>query len=215
VKYIYKYRLILGVALVISLFLVVSSYRQRSVSTEDIKINFVNSHDVEIYDISEAIHGGKEELVAKVSENGQVVRLNKNRGYSITYRGNEGYEDGAITIDSSQGKEINIDPSYTRGKLDSLLESEWQPAHQAVIETYDNVDQYEIQKGKLYRHGEWYGTTMKYVGKDIFNADTLRIVLLKKDGKWVVKTDPPNITLSKFIHPDVPVEILRDVNNFL
>jgi len=43
--------------------------------------------------------------------------------------------------------------------------------------------------------------------------DTLRIVLEKKNGAWIVASDPPNIILSTVNYPNIPKAILDAVNS--
>jgi hypothetical protein len=179
-------------------------------------ITFKNVGDVNIYDISESQDRVDKILVGNIEKSGEVIRLGRDRLYLITYKGGQGYESGEIPFDMSKGdRKINIIPYYSNDKLESLLSSEQQGILQALTDKYPSIGLYTIQPGRLYHYGEWYGTRLTYRGEDLFNSDELRIVLRKEDGAWKVVTDPPNITLSKFLYPSIPVDILRDVNNFL
>lgn len=72
---------------------------------------------------------------------------------------------------------------------------------------------YIIGVGKLYTdHGTWYGMTLTYRGTDTMNRDTLRVLLQKKNGSWVLRTTPPEPLLSAQKYTDVPVAVLRSIN---
>lgn len=71
---------------------------------------------------------------------------------------------------------------------------------------------YVINKGKLYGDGSWYGTTLTYTGTDTMSRDTLRILMQKQGDDWKLLTTPPQILLSTVEFPDVPKEILKDIN---
>lgn len=71
---------------------------------------------------------------------------------------------------------------------------------------------YIIAEGKLYGEGEWYGTTLTYKGKDSLNRDTLRVLMQKKQGVWIVRTMPPQMLLSTVEYPDVPKSVLESIN---
>ncbi len=201
--------LLIGLVLVFIIFLSIINYFR---STQTYKISFENSNNVKVHDVSNAIDKEKKH-VKDIGKSGDSIRLKNGYRYDISYKGNDGYESGDISISTpSSAREIKISPYYSSARLSDQLNKEVEPIHQKVKSHYRNIHLYEIQKGRLYHYGEWYGTTLKYVGSDPFNSDTLRIVLKKESGVWVVKTDPPNISLSKFDHPDIPEDILRDIN---
>jgi len=72
--------------------------------------------------------------------------------------------------------------------------------------------EYTVGPGQLFDEGRWFGATLTYKGSDIDNRDTLRILMQKKDGLWIVRTTPPEPLLSRKKYPDVPVDILRTIN---
>lgn len=104
-------------------------------------------------------------------------------------------------------------PDLSDAELSKLLQSE-EPAILTVInQKYPNLAaQYSVNKGRLYGDGTWYGTTLNYQGQDTMNRDTLRVLVQKVSGAWIVRTTPPEIILSKAKYPDVPIEILKTIN---
>lgn len=71
---------------------------------------------------------------------------------------------------------------------------------------------YVIEAGKLYDQGKWFGTTLTYKGADNENRDTLRVLLQKKGDTWKLRTTPPRPLLFAKDFPDVPVSILKKIN---
>lgn len=125
---------------------------------------------------------------------------------------------GALTAPSGKVEQQSAAPTQTpkpQHKVDlvKLLQSSEPEILTALTSSYPQISSdYTINKGKLYGDGSWYGTTLNYRGEDTMNRDTLRVLMQFQDGKWVVRTTPPEILLSKQKYPDVPVEILRSIN---
>jgi hypothetical protein len=153
--------------------------------------------------------------VTNIARSGQTVRLPKGP-YFISYKGSGDYASGDISTNLGDIKKtITISPTYSQSKLSSMLDNEYSAIKLVLVNKYKNLNLYDVQKGKLYKQGEWYGTKLIYKGSDAFNSDTLRVVLHKVNGSWVVASDPPSISLSSILYPDIPTDVLSDVNNFL
>lgn len=204
--------LAIAIALVGSIAVVIAQIK----STSKVTIHYKNVKDVAVLKAASEDPMPEEKEEHIVSNSGQTLKLKKNKSYLLNYSGSGDYSGGVIEFNTAEKqKTITIEPYFSEEKLNKQLNSEVAIIHQQIKAKYARINLYEIQAGKLYRYGEWYGTTLKYVGKDPFNSDTLRIVLNKQDGVWTIKTDPPGIFLSRHAFPDVPVEILREVNNRL
>lgn len=125
------------------------------------------------------------------------------------------YKQNIQPVSTDTGK-INIKvvkTDYTPEKLQELLLGEKSAAEAAVVQQYpEQMKQYRISGGKLYKDGTWYAA--KLVPNDSQNLDELRIVLHKINGRWEVITQPPEIVLSSPVYPDIPHDILSDINNF-
>ncbi len=74
------------------------------------------------------------------------------------------------------------------------------------------VTDYSINKGYLTDDGQWFGATLTYKGSDVNNRDTLRILMQKKNGTWVLRTTPPELLLSAKKFPDAPKKFLQKIN---
>mgnify|MGYP001020491021 CR=1 FL=1 len=178
-------------------------------------VEYEHAGNVEIFKTA-ALNSGKDQKAYRtVDYSGQELKIPKG-DYTAHYEGSTGYESKYQEFKLKEDQTLTIKPSYDQAKLDEILKSEM-PALKAVIsQKYAaGIGQYDIDTGKLYANGAWYGTTLTHkVKENIFNenADTLRIVLHKTSAGWIVATDPPNIYLSKYAYPSVPEYILRDVN---
>lgn len=104
-------------------------------------------------------------------------------------------------------------PKPTTAELDTMLETELPAISTALVGKYPTlVDLYIINRGALYDEGQWYGTTLTYQGKDEDSRDTLRVLMEKKDGKWIIRSTPPRPILSQPDFPDVPKSVLQTIN---
>ena len=104
-------------------------------------------------------------------------------------------------------------PKPSATELEAMLEDEVEAIADALTGAYpEAANLYTINKGKLYDRGQWYGTTLTYSGPDTDNRDTLRVLMEKKDNKWIVRTTPPQPLLSHVTYPEVPKAILQNIN---
>lgn len=104
-------------------------------------------------------------------------------------------------------------PKTTKKQLQEKLTSETQTITAVLLAAYPNITtDYTIGDSKLYGEGQWFGTTLTYKGADTDNRDTLRVLMQKKDGIWILRTTPPEPLLSAKKYPDVPRDILISIN---
>lgn len=101
----------------------------------------------------------------------------------------------------------------TRQQLEQKLTVELPVITSVLTHAYPKIaTDYTMSKGQLFDEGEWYGTTLNYRGNDTLNRDTLRVLMQKKNGVWMIRTTPPQILLSTEQFPDVPREVLQTIN---
>ncbi len=193
---------------VVSLVLFVFSYIN---SQQFIIVKYKNTSKVTIQKVGEGARSLEKETVYKKS--GEKIKVSKGN-YLLKYTGSDGYSSDYRKIDvSNKPVYISLDPDYSQQKLSSILGEEFESIKNVLNTKYKNINEYNIQKGKLYKKGQWYATTLQYIGSDESNYDTLRLVMEKKDGKWVLVTNPPNIVLGSKDYPNIPLDILQDINN--
>lgn len=184
-----------------------ASYYNKSRNT--LVINYQNIQSIKLYSIKGFEKG---ETAGDISQSGQEIKLEKGK-YVVQYDAVDGYEDSIVELDFSEKRQvINLDPNYDTLRLDAILKKELKTIHGSLKNELPNIDVYDVRQGRLYKKGDWYGTVLIYKGSDLFNSDSLRVVMKKENGKWVIKTNPPSISLNKYSYPDVPEDILRDVN---
>lgn len=206
-------RKLVAAAIVLVLVIACGAAIKARAATTKVTFYYKNCHDVSIYYALETQGDGDPKLVGNISKNGEAKRLKKDRAYIVACAGDNGYENSRVTFNLTDGrKAVRIESYYSSKKLEAMLQQNINEINRDFADTYNLAGLYEIQTGKLYHWGDWYGTTLLYKGNDNFNDDTLRLIMHKEGGAWKVKTRPPNITLSKFIYADVPVDILRAVN---
>ena len=179
-----------------------------------LSVSWADIDRVEVYEINSSKENQDSPPPVKtIHRSGDTVKLHKGR-YFVYFIGDPGYESRYRPADLSDGpRVINFKPNYSDDHLRTQLKAELPTILSVLRNTLPALASYQVQEGQLYSRGEWYGTTLVYKGNDIFNSDTLRLVMHQVDGKWLLVTGQPNIGLSKFDYPDVPKAILSSVNN--
>jgi hypothetical protein len=129
-------------------------------------------------------------------------------GASLTY--------GALTAPGRQTKQKPVatqTPQPTKVQLEQKLVQELPLITSVLVSKYPLIaSNYTIEKGQLFDRGQWFGTTLTYHGPDNDNRDTLRVLLQKKGEVWTLRTTPPRPLLSAKDFPDVPLSILKTIN---
>lgn len=101
----------------------------------------------------------------------------------------------------------------TKTELVNKLKTEQATITSVLLASYPKIaTDYIVNQGQLYDQGEWYGTTLTYKGTDTMNRDTLRVLMQKKQGLWIVRTTPPEPLLSAKKYADVPRSVLQSIN---
>lgn len=120
---------------------------------------------------------------------------------------------GAVNFDITNDTQFVVDPTYSREVLNTELNLQQTTIHNTIKQTYSLIDQnYTIQQGKLYNHGQWYITTLtdkRATNRNPF--DTYRIVALNENGTWQTVTKP-ELVLSAIDYPGIPKNILTAIN---
>jgi hypothetical protein len=134
----------------------------------------------------------------------------KRDDYVLVTKPNADYGSQTLFFSLNNGKvSLDVKPNYSQQKLISLLAGEQDAINNSYAAKYQRVGGYSLQNGQLFKDGAWYGGLVV----PLSGGDTLRIVMQKKDGKWTVVTDPPEIVLSSVVYPDIPKEILQALNS--
>lgn len=122
---------------------------------------------------------------------------------------------GPATESTSPEQHTTPTPSQTPKKVDlvQLLEEERPTIQGVLLAAYPKVStDYTIIREQLFDKGQWYGALLTYNGTDSDNRDTLRVLMQKKNGVWILRTTPPQPLLAKKQFPDVPRPVLLSIN---
>lgn len=185
----------------------------RSPGSVNVSITCANCKTIFVYDAVKTEGDGDKKLIVKESDKQLVTKLSSKHPYLVEYEGEKGYENNSLNFKTEYNdKEIKLEPSFTNDRLAALLPQKQEAINAAIKKIGPAISLYDVQPGKLYKTGEWYGTTLKYKQLDITMDDTLRIILHEESGRWMLATDPPDITLSKYTYPKIPEDVLRSVN---
>lgn len=115
-------------------------------------------------------------------------------------------------VDSSTS-DVTVRFDYTRQYLDSLYAKEQAAIEAALLADYPRIAMdYRIVHSKLYHQGELYGAILIAQDQGSDNADTLRVLMQKKNGAWKLLSRPPTPILSAPLYPSVDRVILLDIN---
>ena len=116
------------------------------------------------------------------------------------------------TIDNSTSN-VTVEFSYSHSYLETLYQGEQQAIETALTAAYPAVaTDYTPKHGTLYHRGEIYGAILIARDQSGDNADTLRVLMEKKDGNWIMRSKPPVPVLSAPLYPSISRDILADIN---
>lgn len=144
---------------------------------------------------------------------GQTIKL-KRGDYLIVSQPSDDYSQQILNISLKNSRvDVKVNPDYTSHKLNVLFNAEQANITKTIVAKYSNfASLYKVGEAKLYKKGEWCGVKLTPLDP---KQDIRKIILKKDSGAWLVVTDPPPIVIGAPIYPDIPKEIISDVNNFL
>lgn len=144
-------------------------------------------------------------------KNNQPIQLTEGE-YHIQYIGDHiepQYRAFRVTNDTT---DVHISYSYTRKHLDALLDNAQPAITSTLYDAYPLAKQsYSLQHERLYELGDVYGAILVAREKSD-NSDTLRVLLEKRNGKWVVRSTPPTPVLSTPDYSSIDEATLSDIN---
>ena len=117
-------------------------------------------------------------------------------------------------FDVNKSAIINIDVIYSDRKLEELLTSEVKGKLDSIIyEKYpEQMRDFVVKEGKLFWHAEWYGVILETkTGQADGTSLPYRVVMSKNGGVWKM-VGIPELVLTTNTHPNVPYEILSEIN---
>ena len=133
--------------------------------------------------------------------------------YQIHIAGDNAQPDTRALIVQEDPITQTVPISFPTKVLDAQLTKETPAIIEHITSKFPQMlSLYTVNRGKLYDRGDWYATTLTYIGSDKDNRDTLRLVMQKVSGQWKLITTPPRPLLSIVEYPGVPKTILDDIN---
>ena len=158
----------------------------------------------------------KDEYLAHELDKDGSIKLKKGK-YLISSVANADYAPQISTVDlNDQPQSVIINPGYTSTKLAVLLQTESPILRQLITSQFPATSQYDIGQGKLYERGDWYGTTLRPKQTEeqsrVNYIDVYRLVAHKENGQWKIVTSPPRLVISRLDYPEIPRDILIEVN---
>lgn len=156
----------------------------------------------------------KGDFIQKITAT-STLRLKKG-GYKLVFNGTNDLEKfETVTSVTKDPATITVNPDFSDAKKAGILSSA-QPLIEKLITTqYPLTSQlYTFEKGTLYNQASWFGTTLTPKDSNPSqSADVLRVVAKKAGNGWELVTKPPQIIISGVVYPDIPKDIVRDLNN--
>ncbi len=197
---------------ILVLIIVITLYTAGYINSQQyITVKYKNISKVTIQKFKQGTKGAQDKIV--IPKSGLKIKVPKGN-YLLKYTGNAGYASDYENINiGDKSVSISFDPDYSEEKLINMLDQDFENIKIVLNTKYQNMRDYSIEKGKLYKKGKWYSTTLQYNGNDMFNYDTLRLVMVKEEGSWKLVTNPPSIIISHQAYPSIPMDILKDLNN--
>lgn len=188
----------------------ISNYINRQKNTLSINLSIPDESIFKLYRLSES--SANQHALYEFKSSGQYKVDRNNYSYVLSFD-NPDYKEqtGSISI-TDQKVDISLSRGgYSSDKLKELLATELPNITSAIKNKYpEQLKSYQIESAKLYQTGEWFGA--KLVQKNSIEfSDKYLIILKKENGIWQVVVTP-NLTLSKDVYPDIPIEVLRDIN---
>lgn len=150
----------------------------------------------------------------KISEIKDKDTLRLQEGSFQAIPTDQNYDNLPIYFNVEKGdKTVDFNPSYSQTRLDSLLQENLSTLQALLINTYPQITKkFELAKGKLYREGQWYATTLTQLPENRGDiGDIYHVILYKKDGQWSI-IHKPTLILTTAEVKDVPLDILQDAN---
>ncbi|HSX41106.1 MAG TPA: hypothetical protein VLF21_00505 [Candidatus Saccharimonadales bacterium] len=200
--------IILGTVFVITV--IILGFFQSTRQT--VNIDLQNAKKIEIFqDTGGEGHPGKRRLVASLPGSGKLSLPKGVYVYNVVAK-NSDFEDkaGFFKVEN-RPVSLAVKCLFSQIKLAQLAFSEG-PAIIGVLNgAYPSaMPSYSVDVIRIYEIGEWAAVKLSPKNPQLA---VVRVVLKKINGNWVVATDPPAIILSRPVFPDVPKNILDDINN--
>ncbi|HSX27988.1 MAG TPA: hypothetical protein VLF60_00885 [Candidatus Saccharimonadales bacterium] len=209
--------ILIGLGVVVIIVAMLLTFKMKQVSQQTVTFNIHNGVTVDVFPAGDVDteHGLDQNVkpTATITQNGSTLKLAKGSYLAIS-KATKDYASNRVSFGvDNKSVTVDVDPPYTDAKLQSLVSTEKTAIVAALTKAFPQISSlYTIEDGWFYKTGEWYGTKLDYIGSDAASSDTLRVILHKDNGEWKVATTPPEIVLSATQHPEIPRDVISDLN---
>lgn len=209
-----------GVVVILLIVGVVNYVRSRQQLTVSFDVSTSEQFTAVIYEVTDVENTDYQSYVrdenAVLTITGNTHTKIKKGKYVLAGQGNEGYANALTPFTlAEEPVTLTIKPAYSEGKLQNILNDQRGAIRDALIRSSPRaLGLYDIDAEKLYSQGEWYGATLvpKNTDDNALAFDLLRLVMQKDGDTWKLATSPPELILSRVVYPDIPRDILVDIN---
>ena len=188
-------------------------------SFQKVKVELSDGVAVKIYKAATdsadgSSYDAKQEPAASLSES-KTIKLKKGVYVVVPSAKNNDYILTNLQLGVSDSPAaISVDPEYSSTKLASLLTDSSSMINKVLSDRYpERPNIYNIGSQKMYKKGDWVGVRLNPINAG--QLDTRYIILHKSMNSWQVYTKEPEIIVSAAVYPDIPKDVLVDVNNSL
>lgn len=107
-------------------------------------------------------------------------------------------------------KVVKIELDLTDAELSSQLNQKRSSIRSSVFNSIPGLEgSYTIKSEKLFKDGTWYGAVIKPNNPSF---DERRLIMKNEDGKWILVTKEPLISIGSPSFPNVPKDLISDLN---
>lgn len=154
---------------------------------------------------------GGPEISEVLAETNTTTTIKVKAGDYVAEFSGEGMQSQKKVYDITEDTTIESPKlAYSKERLATELQAQ-KPAIQQATATIPQLNGYRVALEGLYGQGDWYGAVM--VPPNQQTQDVLLIILHKKNGTWQL-VGQPSLTFYVGDYPDVPVQLIRDINNY-
>lgn len=148
----------------------------------------------------------------KTIQESQSIRLKK--GTYTVRTTNSKYDNSEISVTiKGSTTQINIVPMLSQAYQNEIIKKEIKSINKVISIAYPKtLKNFTIDTGRIYDEEQWYATTLTHKSPNPSElGDTYKVVLKKINNEWVLQTKP-SLYLNKYDYPDIPFEILSNIN---
>lgn len=144
-------------------------------------------------------------------KSGQPLTLRE--GDYILKRQGKNIIESEQTVKVTKDETFDINLYYSDRYLDQLYDFEKADIEATLYQQYPKIlELYNLRNGRLYLDGNIYGASLFHIDDNNQNRDTLRVMMKKEGDEWKILTEPPTPVISQPLFPDIPLDVITQIN---